>query len=558
MAPHTSSVLQSSTPAPPHDGGMTESAPHLARSSSFSRSQAVHNVSENGDDPMSLPLATSAAASRPIVSVPSTRSISPLASTSNHRPVTSEPRSSSSAISSITPRIGPSSMTRPRLSNMPASTHRSQSPSASRVLTSHLEMMHRSMSPFKHDSDTNRPLSAPVWFDPTRADPFADVTRLRVPPRGKGCLYPGAIFRGTQKSGKLSYDVSVEILNVDIRSSHLDGYLNIRGLTEDWPELTTFFTAEIIGIDHDFITGRWGAQEADDMKHWSRFSPFKALHRSLSPGTGRFNHLNRPYVFMRWKERFLVPDWKVRDISGASFAGFYYVCAEFGDMSEWLTGSVDPQKTQFGQSAAATGTAVAQEARATSSANGSPMPDSRSSSPRSMTRRRLGSQNMQGIARNEVYDIDERSSRAVLTAFDRQVSTTASLLRTIRGVQAERRTRDSPTSNARTEDRSMSPSAEVYRGASLLSSHRLRAGLQTQTTSPRVDDAPEDAMEQDVQQPAEPAPAPAPAHEDDLNTTATPSPGKITAFYYHENSEPYQQLDLLHVPQRCIGAFEMR
>lgn len=28
---------------------------------------------------------------------------------------------------------------------------------------------------------------------------------------------------------------------------------------------------------------------------------------------------------MRWKERFLVPDHKTKEISGASFAGFYYV-----------------------------------------------------------------------------------------------------------------------------------------------------------------------------------------------------------------------------------------
>jgi hypothetical protein len=31
----------------------------------------------------------------------------------------------------------------------------------------------------------------------------------------------------------------------------------------------------------------------------------------------------RTYAFMRWKEQFLVPDHKVRDISGASFAGAF-------------------------------------------------------------------------------------------------------------------------------------------------------------------------------------------------------------------------------------------
>jgi hypothetical protein len=34
------------------------------------------------------------------------------------------------------------------------------------------------------------------------------------------------------------------------------------------------------------------------------------------------------YTFMRWKELFLVPDHTVRNINGASFAGFYYCCYE--------------------------------------------------------------------------------------------------------------------------------------------------------------------------------------------------------------------------------------
>lgn len=108
--------------------------------------------------------------------------------------------------------------------------------------------------------------------------------------------------------------------NVDLEASHLCGYLNIRGLTEDWPELTTFFDAEIIGLRYSFVTGKWGAKEANDMTHWSRFAPFRPLRNRLGK-TANFNHLNRPYIFMRWKERFLVPDHRVRDINGASFAG---------------------------------------------------------------------------------------------------------------------------------------------------------------------------------------------------------------------------------------------
>ncbi|GAC96794.1 hypothetical protein PHSY_004378 [Pseudozyma hubeiensis SY62] len=169
------------------------------------------------------------------------------------------------------------------------------------------------------------------WFDPYKPDPLAELSRLRNPPRGRGCLYPGATFNGTQKSGRNSYDVTVRVVNVDLEASHLCGYLNIRGLTEDWPELTTYFDAEIIGDRYGFVTGKWGATEADDLKHWARFAPFRPLRSALSKPGLRFNHMNKPFVFMRWKEKFLVPDHRVRDINGASFAGFYYVCVELGE-----------------------------------------------------------------------------------------------------------------------------------------------------------------------------------------------------------------------------------
>jgi hypothetical protein len=108
--------------------------------------------------------------------------------------------------------------------------------------------------------------------------------------------------------------------DVDFSSSFLCGYLCIRGLTDDWPELTTYFDAEIIGSRHGFLTRGWGADEEGDMVHWARFPAFRHVKNKLkgphltmdgSPGA----------VFMRWKERFLVPDHRVQDINGASFAG---------------------------------------------------------------------------------------------------------------------------------------------------------------------------------------------------------------------------------------------
>lgn len=42
--------------------------------------------------------------------------------------------------------------------------------------------------------------------------PLVDITRLRVRSPTHHCLYPGATFTGTQKSGRSSYDVNVTIV----------------------------------------------------------------------------------------------------------------------------------------------------------------------------------------------------------------------------------------------------------------------------------------------------------------------------------------------------------
>lgn len=109
--------------------------------------------------------------------------------------------------------------------------------------------------------------------------------------------------------------------DVDFASSHLCGYLRIRGLTDDWPELTTYFDAEIIGSRYGFLTRNWGATEQEDMVHWARFPAFRHVRHELKKPHLTMNDADRGAVFMRWKEKFLVPDHRVQDISGASFAG---------------------------------------------------------------------------------------------------------------------------------------------------------------------------------------------------------------------------------------------
>ena len=92
-------------------------------------------------------------------------------------------------------------------------------------------------------------------------------------------------------------------------------------MTDDWPELTTYFDAEIIGSRYGFLTRNWGATEQEDMVHWGRFPAFRHVRNELKKPHLTMKDADRGAVFMRWKEKFLVPDHRVQDISGASFAG---------------------------------------------------------------------------------------------------------------------------------------------------------------------------------------------------------------------------------------------
>ncbi|KAL7377549.1 hypothetical protein ABVT39_001196 [Epinephelus coioides] len=120
-------------------------------------------------------------------------------------------------------------------------------------------------------------------------------------------LYSGSQFRGYQKSKGNSYDVEV--------------------VMQEYPTLTTFFAGEIISRKRPFLTRKWDADEDVDRKHWGKFQPFYKFAKSFNSDDFDYEALeNSDYVFMRWKEQFLVPDHTIKDISGASFAGFYYIC----------------------------------------------------------------------------------------------------------------------------------------------------------------------------------------------------------------------------------------
>ncbi|CAL1542804.1 unnamed protein product [Lymnaea stagnalis] len=142
-------------------------------------------------------------------------------------------------------------------------------------------------------------------------------------------LYNGSRFQGHQKSKGNRYDVEVVLQHVDVEKAFLCGYLKIKGLTDEYPTLTTYFDGEIISSRHPFLTRKWDADEDVDKKHWGKFESFNNGNCAKNFNSDNFDYdalKASDFVYMRWKEHFLVPDHTIKDISGASFAGFYYIC----------------------------------------------------------------------------------------------------------------------------------------------------------------------------------------------------------------------------------------
>lgn len=189
------------------------------------------------------------------------------------------------------------------------------------------------LSPMSADGDkqdeTDVPpaLSSTDLGSPSMGYDFSNV-RL-IPSSSSSFLRAGSKFHGTQQSERQVYDVQVEIKHVDMRESFLCGYLRIQGLTEDHPTLTTYFEGEIIGSKYTFLTQHqdWGSNDKVDLQHWAKFAAFRPFQKAARKGHFHIQQLTqRDNIFMRWKEHFLVPDHRVRTISGASFEGFYYIC----------------------------------------------------------------------------------------------------------------------------------------------------------------------------------------------------------------------------------------
>ncbi|EEH41439.1 hypothetical protein PAAG_03002 [Paracoccidioides lutzii Pb01] len=170
----------------------------------------------------------------------------------------------------------------------------------------------------------------PAYTSSTTSTMDYEISTVRLlPNHWSSFLRAGSKFVGTQQSDRQIYNVDVEIKHVDMAEWYLCGYLRIQGLTEDHPTLTTFFEAEIIGTKYSFLTNHpsWGATDQTDLQHWGRFPAYRPIAKFVRKDDFKLvTAAQHPDIFMRWKECFLVPDHRVRTISGASFEGFYYIC----------------------------------------------------------------------------------------------------------------------------------------------------------------------------------------------------------------------------------------
>lgn len=101
-------------------------------------------------------------------------------------------------------------------------------------------------------------------------------------------------FTGYQISGYKRYQVTVNLKTVDLPkkdctslSPHLSGFLSIRGLTNQHPEISTYF--EAYAVNHKelgFLSSSWKdepvlnefkATDQTDLEHWINFPSFRQL-----------------------------------------------------------------------------------------------------------------------------------------------------------------------------------------------------------------------------------------------------------------------------------------
>ncbi|KAL8526884.1 hypothetical protein ACS0TY_015941 [Phlomoides rotata] len=155
-------------------------------------------------------------------------------------------------------------------------------------------------------------------------------------PQPCSLLSVGQAFSGTQNVSSLQKDeawrVNVRIQGCDLDHGYLCGTMEALNVPMADTPVVTFWEGEIVDTkNYTFFTGKWGATQEDDIKHWTEFPSFPPLLSQVEADGGKSLDLSSyPYIFMRWKEQHFV---NVGTECGLTIAGFYYVCFSCSDGS---------------------------------------------------------------------------------------------------------------------------------------------------------------------------------------------------------------------------------
>ncbi|KAJ1968659.1 hypothetical protein IWQ62_001110 [Dispira parvispora] len=164
------------------------------------------------------------------------------------------------------------------------------------------------------------------------------------PPLDCSFLSAGMQFRGHQTAMGPAYfgssneicDMTVAIDQVDPVKGQLKGTMKSTRVNNPSCEATTFWEGEILDFKRvGLCTGKWQSNSATDRKFWKHFKGLSSIwslssRKSLESVDPRMvANIQKEYILMRWKERFLITT--SPEYNELSISGFYYICMSRSD-----------------------------------------------------------------------------------------------------------------------------------------------------------------------------------------------------------------------------------
>lgn len=126
----------------------------------------------------------------------------------------------------------------------------------------------------------------------------------------------GSSYTGKQTTGNGSFRIDMKVNSFNIKQGYLCGTFTIYNLTSEHSVLKTYFEGRLVGPNDMSNT-------TQDKKCWARFPTWK---KDIQNKSLVYDPFNSKYLYLRIKELFLLPNPKIRKVSGASIDGYYYCC----------------------------------------------------------------------------------------------------------------------------------------------------------------------------------------------------------------------------------------